>query len=318
MTRVGVPKYGNPLPAAAAAAEVAVTLPEPTSEVPAPAEAKALKQEVNDERKELLMDSITQLVGLYSIVMACLLSLFVEQVCPPNAKNPVAHQCTLSDDFASPYERAVLAINFTCLAIFVGAQSIFWLREKFMCAPNCASACYAPPCPCTFSHRRRMSRRRSIEHFKEDTDQPGDNLPEEVRSLVLFSTCAADHLPASAVRADRALSGVPVPSSLAEQASIHCVRGARALRAHAERQAHAVLTCVIALPSQFVFVALLCNFGLSAYLILQKHYAGRTSVIGLLSNTFLCMGKVLGYRTCVQCRCGAGACVCAQCFTADH
>ena len=49
--------------------------------------------------------------------------------------------------------------------------------------------------------------------------------------------------------------------------------------------------------AQLIFVALLANFGLSAYLILSKHYAGRTSIIGLLSNTFLCLGKVYGYRT---------------------
>ena len=48
-----------------------------------------------------------------------------------------------------------------------------------------------------------------------------------------------------------------------------------------------------------MFVALLGNFGLSASLILNKRYAGRTSIIGLLSNTFLCLGKVYGYRTCV-------------------
>jgi hypothetical protein len=52
--------------------------------------------------------------------------------------------------------------------------------------------------------------------------------------------------------------------------------------------------------AQLIFVALLANFGLSAYLILDKHYAGRTSIIGLLSNTFLCLGKVYGYRTCVH------------------
>jgi hypothetical protein len=50
-------------------------------------------------------------------------------------------------------------------------------------------------------------------------------------------------------------------------------------------------------PEQFIFVALLANFGLSGVIILDKHYAGRTSIIGLLSNTFLCLGKVYGYRT---------------------
>jgi hypothetical protein len=44
-------------------------------------------------------------------------------------------------------------------------------------------------------------------------------------------------------------------------------------------------------------MVLLVNFGLSASLILDKRYAGRTSIIGLLSNTFLCLGKVYGYRT---------------------
>ena len=59
------------------------------------------------------------------------------------------------------------------------------------------------------------------------------------------------------------------------------------------------LTRTLTRPTQLAFVALLVNFGLSGYLILDKRYAGRTSIIGLLSNTFLCLGKVYGYRTCV-------------------
>ena len=63
-----------------------------------------------------------------------------------------------------------------------------------------------------------------------------------------------------------------------------------ALRVHNKRTYYA---------SEVIFVALLCNFVLSGVLILDKRYAGRTSIIGLLSNTFLCLGKVYGYRTCV-------------------
>lgn len=46
-----------------------------------------------------------------------------------------------------------------------------------------------------------------------------------------------------------------------------------------------------------MFVALLINFIISAVLILGKHYAGRTSVVGLLSNLFLCLSTTYGYRS---------------------
>ena len=59
-------------------------------------------------------------------------------------------------------------------------------------------------------------------------------------------------------------------------------------------------------------MALLVNFGLSGYLILDKRYAGRTSIIGLLSNTFLCLGKVYAYRTCVPVA-AHGAALCRVC-----
>jgi hypothetical protein len=49
--------------------------------------------------------------------------------------------------------------------------------------------------------------------------------------------------------------------------------------------------------AEFMFVALLINFVISSVLILGKHYAGRTSVVGLLSNLFLCLGTTYGYRS---------------------
>ncbi len=129
--RVGVPVYGSK-PAAAPSANAA------DAEAALPAEPAAVASSIKDaksnERKELLADSVAQLVGLYSIVMACLLLLFVEQVCPATDANPEPHACTLADDFNSPYERAVIVVNFFCLGLFVIAQAIFWMREKFMCA----------------------------------------------------------------------------------------------------------------------------------------------------------------------------------------
>ncbi len=123
--RIGVPAYATPgqetPPPSEAGEEAPSEKPEET-----PEEAEA------NERKELLTDSITQLVGLYSIVMACLLTLFVEQQCPGNASNPEPHACSLSHDFSTHYELAVIGVNFACLFVFVIAQTIFWLREKFM------------------------------------------------------------------------------------------------------------------------------------------------------------------------------------------
>ena len=49
--------------------------------------------------------------------------------------------------------------------------------------------------------------------------------------------------------------------------------------------------------AEAVFVVLLVNFGVSAAVILGRHTAGKTSIIGLLSNTFLVLGKVYGFRT---------------------
>jgi hypothetical protein len=49
--------------------------------------------------------------------------------------------------------------------------------------------------------------------------------------------------------------------------------------------------------AEIMFVALLINFVISAVLILGKHYAGRTSVVGLLSNLFLCLSTTYGYRS---------------------
>jgi hypothetical protein len=181
---------------------------------------KRLSSEKAAERKELLADTVSQAIGLYSIVMACLLALFVEQQCGPNARNPEVHQCTLNDDFTSVFEQAVLGVNFGCLLVFVAANVIFWLREKFI-----------------------------IEHFQEDEDQPEDALPEEIAAY---------------------------PAFLAR------------LRAHNKRSYYA---------AELMFVALIVNFAVSAVLILDKHYAGRTSVVGLLSNTFLCLSTVYGYRS---------------------
>lgn len=198
----------------------------PAGSAASAAATKRLAADRAAEKKELLTDSISQLVGLYGIVMAALLVLFVEQQCAPNANNPNVHQCTLNDDFNSWYEQAVLAVNFICLFVFVVANGIFWLRERFI-----------------------------IEHFSQDQDQPEDALPEELAAY---------------------------PPFLAK------------LRQHNNRAYYA---------SELMFVVLTVNFGVSAALILGKHYGGRVSVIGLLSNTFLCMSKIWGYRTLAkQCR----------------
>ena len=218
--RVGAPAFTDPPETATAAAPSDA----PTSAVPAAVlmeEAqKETQRERSNDRKELLMDSLSQLVGLYSILMACLLLFFVEQTCKPTTLNPAWHACTIAEDFKSPYEVAVVAVNCISLAIFVYAQVLFWLREKFL-----------------------------IEHFEEDEDLPGDNLPQEIQGY---------------------------PSYLDR------------LRRH---NRHVYVT------SELLFVALLVNFVLSAVLILGDHFSGRASIIGLLSNTFLCLAKVMSYRT---------------------
>lgn len=108
------------------------------------AAAKRLEEEREGERKELLADSVSQAIGLYSIIMACLLALFVEQQCGPNDSNPEIHQCSLDDDFRSFFEQLVLGVNFACLLVFVAANVVFWLREKFMCAPLAFTSALPP------------------------------------------------------------------------------------------------------------------------------------------------------------------------------
>ena len=172
--RIGSPKYG---------AKAAIAAAPPPVEEAAPAEAldhvgeETPAEAQSAERKELLADSVSQLIGLYSIVMACMLSLFVEQTCASGVAGAPPRQCTLQNDFNSPYERAVLAVNFACLAALTLSQIVFWLREKFMCVEPRAL-------------RRRTTRAadvahpartRSIEHFAETEELPGDNLPVEAR-----------------------------------------------------------------------------------------------------------------------------------------
>ena len=195
----------------------------------AAATEKRLEDATAAERKELVKDSVSQLVGLYGITMAALLVLFVEQKCGPTAANPTVHQCTLEEDYNDLYEKAVLALNFLCLLVFVAANAIFWLRERFI-----------------------------IDHFSQDPDQPEDALPEELTAYPPFL--------------DK-------------------------LRKHNSRAYYA---------AEFMFVILLINFAVSSAVIVGKHYAGRTTIVGLLSNTFLCMMKIWSYRS-----------IAKQCRTAD-
>ncbi len=159
--RVGTPSYAPPPQHAASTVVVAPAANAPAEEA---AGSVGVDAQAAADRKELLMDSLAQLVGLYSIIMACLLLFFVEQTCPPTAQKPEWHACTVGEDFSSPYELAVIVVNVVCLFVFVVAQALMWLREKFI-----------------------------IEHFEEDEDLPGDNLPQEIALYPLFLDRMRNH-----------------------------------------------------------------------------------------------------------------------------
>lgn len=189
--------------------------------------SSVIAREKSADRKELVSDSVTQLVGLYSMTMAALLGIFVESTCAPNAVSSEVHQCGLEDlKDGVVLQRATLAINFLCLLVFVAAEVAFWMRERFI-----------------------------IEHFEEDEERPEDALPEELLAYPAFSD---------------------------------------QLQAHNKRSY---------LASEAMMAVLVVNFVVSAALILSPaHFAGKTSVVGLLSNTLLCAGKAWSYRgICKKC-----------------
>ncbi len=141
----------------------------------------------NTDRAELTTSSAFQVIGLYSIMVACLLTVFIQQECGVTecvtSTDPLtsaslrtcttAHApCSFSQNLrvGTRFGRAVVAFNFTTLAVFLISNALFWFREKWI-----------------------------ITHFDTDTDLPIDNLTDGAQPAALLRCCGCAH---AAQRAD--------------------------------------------------------------------------------------------------------------------
>ena len=105
-----------------------------------------------------MSSTLLQVIGLYSILVASLLTVFIQQdcgntVCVGTGATAVCttskQACSFSDNLGvtSRFGRLVVAFNFATLAIFLISNIVFWFRERWI-----------------------------IQHFDTDNDLPIDNL----------------------------------------------------------------------------------------------------------------------------------------------
>ena len=112
----------------------------------------------NTDRQELVSSTVFQLAGLYSILVASLLTVFIQQdcgstVCVGSGAAQVCttqkQACSFSENLGvtSRFGKLVVAFNFVTLGIFLVSNIVFWFRERWI-----------------------------IQHFDTDNDLPIDNL----------------------------------------------------------------------------------------------------------------------------------------------
>ena len=112
----------------------------------------------NTDRQELGSSTLFQVAGLYSIMVASLLTVFIQQdcgtkVCVGSGASAVCTTelvaCSFADNLGvkSRYGKLVVAFNFITLGVFLISNIVFWFRERWI-----------------------------ITHFDTDTDLPIDNL----------------------------------------------------------------------------------------------------------------------------------------------
>lgn len=84
---------------------------------------------ISDDTRQRLQSVVTLLSTGYKMLMAGMLSLFVPQKCTESVNN----ECTLQDNFTdlTPYNTAVLAINFVTLASYLIFYSVEYYRENW-------------------------------------------------------------------------------------------------------------------------------------------------------------------------------------------
>jgi hypothetical protein len=109
------------------------------------------------EDKEIVLDTLKQLGGMYGMLMASFLLMFVQQSCAATSDNPNAHTCKIDDNLSHPLTLATLVLNALCLLIFVLGEVVYWKRERFM-----------------------------IFHFVMDADAPETALEEELQDYPIY------------------------------------------------------------------------------------------------------------------------------------
>lgn len=74
------------------------------------------------------------IIELFKVTMACLLSLFVPQQCPPTDSNPSSHECEMKENFTdlTSFNKFVLAWNFITLGALVLNYFVIYKRENFL------------------------------------------------------------------------------------------------------------------------------------------------------------------------------------------
>ena len=201
------------------------------------------------DRSEILTTLAMQVAGLYTILVASLLSIFIQQDCGStlctsrgsyngtlgsNTTLPGCVRglqctclttkvaCSFSDNLrnSSSFGRLTVAINFITLAVFLIAYVFFFLRERWI-----------------------------IKQFDVDVDLPVDNLREELELYPGFKATLGRY------------------------------------------------NLISAIVSTLLMLCLIANVVISSIFILRFRYAGKASVIGLLSNTGLVAYKAYTWFT---------------------
>ena len=123
----------------------------------------------NTDRAELASSTGFQVVGLYATMVACLLTIFIQQDCGHTTCVTAAgvttcvtqrQPCSFTENLTvnTGFGKLVVAFNFITLAVFLIGNAVFFFREKWI-----------------------------ITHFDTDPDLPIDNLtygaPAQIATL---------------------------------------------------------------------------------------------------------------------------------------
>ncbi len=95
----------------------------------------------NTDQQELVTSTGFQVLGLYSTMVACLLTIFIQQTCSTTECTGIGASrvctttempCTFGQNLnATGFGRVVVAFNFTTLAMFMVSNLVFFFRERW-------------------------------------------------------------------------------------------------------------------------------------------------------------------------------------------